>query len=296
MKNNHDSSRSVIPLPRTLGRWSTGWLVIGACLACGASFSAAGAEDERAIFQKLIAERSQAVVSIKLVLKMKGAFFGPEGQEYEQDTSGLMIDPHGIVLASSNEMGGVPPALKQMLGQMGELSIEPQNIKVVIGTDPTEFDAEIITRDSDLDLAWLRIKTTDDKRFTALDLSDSTDCRLGQKLVMVDRMNKYFDRAPVVEEFRIAGITTKPRRLYVPNTELGSGYCAPIFTMDGKFIGVKILQIPESDASPDNPFAAMAQMGDLQSMMTGFILPAETIRQATQRATTASQPAAAPKE
>ena len=276
--------------------WSTLALTFALLSVFGAwCVPAARAQDDPAVFQQLMREKAETVVSIKLLLKIKGARFGPEGHQVEQDTSGLMIDPSGLVLTSSNEMGGVPPALKQVMAQLGEISIEPTNIKVLIGTDPKEYDAEILTRDSELDLAWLRIKNEEGMKFAAQDLTEAADCKLGQKLFTLDRTDKFFDRAPVIEEFRIAGITTKPRHLYVPNTILGSGFCTPIYTDNGKFVGVKILQIPDIDASAaNNPLANAAQMGDIQSLMGGFILPAEVIQAATERAKNAPEPESAP--
>ena len=275
--------------PRRLAAFT----LVSAVLAFGAATPSVGrAEDERTMFKNAIEQRADAVVSIKLVLKIKGGPYGPEGQELEQETTGLMIDPSGLVLAPSNEMGGIPPALKPFLSQMGEFSVEPRDVKVLIGNDPTEFEAEICARDSEIDLVWVRLKNPDGKKFAAQDLADGADCRIGQKLVIVDRMSKYFDRAPIVEEFRIAGITAKPRRLFVPNKMLGSGFCTPIYAADGKFVGVKILQLPEMD----DPISAMSQMGDMQTLMSGFILPAKDLQEATVRALAAAttEPAAAP--
>lgn len=276
------------PRPRLESSYRSSFRAAGRILLllapAAALTSVVRAEDDQVMFKKLAGEHADRVVSIKLVLKIKGGPYGPEGHEFEQDTTGLMIDPRGVVLAPSNELGGIPPALKSFISRMGELSIEPRDIKVMVSGDETEYEAELSARDGDLDLAWVRLKNPEGKLFVAQDLGDSADCRIGQRLFVVDRVNKYFDRAPVVEEFRVGGITQKPRRLFVPNTALGSGFCTPIYNEENKFVGVKILQLPEID----DPISAMSQMGDIRSMMTGLILPAQEVRSATERALAAA--------
>jgi len=241
--------------------------------------------DEKAEFQRLLKDRADTVVTLKLVLKMKGGFFGADGQEMEREVSAVMIEPQGLVLASSTELGGIPPTVRRMMSRMGgELSVIPSDIKVLVGDDTEGLEGELLARDSDLDLAWVKVKDPGEKTFPALDLSRSVKPELGQRLLAVTRMNKYFDRAPVVVEVRLAGSTTKPRELYVPSGPLSETFCTPVYTPDGTLVGVTVLQFPELDVSADDPFSMSGQMAGLESVMSGFILPAEEVLKATRRA------------
>ena len=259
-----------------------GFALVTALLQSGAPAAQAG---DATAFQKILKERSDALVTVKLMLDLKGGFVGPSGQKVEQEATAVIIDSSGLVLASSTELGGMPPALQRMMSQMGaEMSITPSDIKVLIGDDTEGLEAEIIARDSELDLAWVKIKEPGEKTFTALDLSKSTDPKLGQRLIAVRRMEKYFDRTPVVQQVRVAGITTKPRRMFLPSEGIGEGFCVPVYTTDGVLVGLTALQIPDLDLSAGNPMAAASQMSNLQSMAGGFILPAVEIVKATERA------------
>lgn len=246
--------------------------------------SPAWADDEDA-FQEILKDRADTVVSLKLLVTVRGGFVGPDGEKIEHEASGLMIDPQGLVLASSTELGGIPPAVRQMMGQMGaELSVVPSDIRVLVGDDPEGLEAQLLTRDSELDLAWVKINNSEGQTFPAVDLSQSAVPKLGQRLLAVTRMDKYYDRTPVVEPLRVAGTTSKPRRMYVPSVGVGDGFCAPVYTTDGTLVGITVLQVPDIDASATDPLAAVSLMGDLESMMGGFILPAADVLLATRRA------------
>jgi len=271
MKNNAPTSR--------IGFWLGATWVILLLLAPGTVRGG-----ETSAFQKVLKEHSDAVVTIKLLLTLKGGFAGPDGQQMESEAAGIVIDPAGVILASSTEIGGLPPALRSLLSRVGEMSMIPSDIKILVGDDPDGLEATIIARDSDLDLVWLRIKNPGDKSFPAMNLTDSASPRAGQKLLGLMHMDKYFDRTIVIEEFRVAGITTNPRRLYVPGSQLGEGFCTPVFTLEGKFVGITVLQLPDIEVAPDNPFAAMSQMADIELLSGGFILPADAISKATARA------------
>ena len=261
----------------------------GVCLAALVALGLVGPgtaqAGDQAAFQKILKDHAETVVTVKLLLKIKGGYVGPDGQEIEHEANALVIDPHGLVLTSSTELGGIPPAVRQMMGRMGaELSVVPSDIKVLVGDDTEGLEAELLARDSELDLAWVQIKDPGGKTFPAIDLSDSAEPKLGQRLLAVSRMDKYFDRAPVVEPLRVAGITSKPRRMYVPSVVVGDGFCTPVYTTGGAFVGITILQIPDLDASATDPLSAAGLIGDLEAMMGGFILPAAEVVTATKRA------------
>jgi hypothetical protein len=258
---------------------------LAALLALGLAWPGTARAADQAAFQKILKDHAETVVTVKLVLTIKGGYVGPEGQEIEHEANALIIDPHGLVLTSSTELGGIPPALRQMMGQMGaELSVVPSDIKVLVGDDTEGLEAELLARDSELDLAWVQIKDPGGRVLPAVDLSKSVEPKLGQPLLAVTRMSRYFDRAPVVEQVRIAGITSKPRRMYVPSVGIGDGFCTPVYTTDGVLVGVTVLQVPDVGASASDPLSAASLMGDLESMMGGFILPAADVRAATKRA------------
>lgn len=203
------------------------------------------ADETAAAFQSIHDKVGPALVTIKCILKIEGAgemsnaFGGDEGRELE--FSGLMIEPSGLVLTSNTYIGG---ALSKMRG----LTANASAIKVLIGDDSEGLSAKVLARDSDLDLAWMQI---DDpkaagKTFDYSDLSGSASPAIGDQLLGVTRMGKFFDHALVINEGRLGGSTKKPRALLIP-TDLAPELGMPVFDKAGKPVGVFILQTPNRE-------------------------------------------------
>lgn len=227
-------------------------------------------------FRKLTDQHINAVVTVKFVMKLKA---GGQMQELDTEAPGLMIRPDGLVLCANTQLGG-----GQMLKQLG-MAGEPTEIKVLVGDDEDEYDAKVLARDTDLDLAWIQIENEDHVTFNALDFTTRATPKLGQKLYAIRRMTKFYDRAPIVETGRLYCITTKPRKLYVPGGDLTGSVGAPVFDADGTPVGLIVVQMP-----PDLNIRQAALISQLMSStavrddMTGKILPAEKILKATERA------------
>ena len=258
-------------------------LVLAAGVAAALAVPAFPAEaDLEAAYQKLVQEREATLVTVKFVLKVRLGGLGD--QESEQEIGGLMIEPGGLVLVSNTQLGGFAGMMRRFMGGMGgDISAVPTDLKVLVGDDTEGLEAELLARDTELDLAWVRIKDPSERTFAALDWSQSAKPSLGQKLLTLGRLGKYFDRATVVHGFRVAGFVSKPRDLIVPSGSAG-GLGVPVYTTDGKLVGLTILQMPEVEAAAGDPFGMLNQMSDVESSMGGLILPAEEVLKATERA------------
>lgn len=259
-------------------------IVLATVIAVGLpALTLAADTDMEPAYERLVQEREAALVTVKFVLKIKmGGMFGGGGdQESEEEVGGVMIEPGGLVLVANTQLGGFAAMMGRLTG--GDISAVPTDLRVLIGDDTEGLEAELLARDTELDLAWVRIKDPGEKTFAALDLARSAKPRLGQRLLTIVRLGKYFDRAAVVHELRVAGFTNKPRELIVPSgggAELGG----PVYTADGKLVGVTILQLPEIAESSGSPVGMLSQMSDVEGAMTGLILPAEQVLKATKRA------------
>jgi hypothetical protein len=238
-------------------------------------------------YQKVLADRSSAFVTIKFVLQVKMGGMGDN--ESEMEITGVMIDPKGLVLTSNTQLGGIGGMMRQM-GR--EITTTPTSIKVLVGDDTEGLEAKLIARDTELDLAWVQIKDAGNKKFDAINLASGTTAKAGQVLIGIRRAGKFLDRIPVIVESRVAGVAKKPREMYVPTLPLSSVLGLPVFTSDGKVLGVAIMQMPSDEDEDQNPAAMFSRMSSMQEMMYGFVLPAKDVVEATQRAkqTAATQP------
>ena len=112
---------------------------------------------------------------------------------------------------------------------------------------------------------------------TFVDLTKIATVGVGQRVLALGRIGKYFDRAAVISEGRIGGVTSKPRDLYVPATGFVGGFGVPIFNPAGELVGVTVIQMP------DDEDAAM-QSSATRGARSGLILPAADVARATKLA------------
>ncbi len=252
---------------RTLGAWLVAAAVSSAVFAAA---PATAAPDALGTAMKSVLESQiNSVVTVKFVMKYEG--FGQDG-EVESDIPGLMIESSGLVICSNLRTGG----MAAMMGGRGG-SMTPHDIKVLIGDDSEGIEAKIIARDSELDLAWIKIDEAkapkDGKGFVFVDFSKSANAEVGDSIFTIARLGKFFDRAPYAHDSRILGHIKKPRKLLHLKTE---DYGAPAFNSSGEPIGIVIFQTPNRED--------MEGGGENQDRGGLVILPGSEIGPATVKA------------
>ncbi len=241
---------------------------------------------DAAAFQRLLADRGPAVVTIKFVLKISvPGGDESENQEVDTEVSGVLIDPKGVVVCSNALMGAFTSVINRFAEEFtGQINATPTDLKVLIGDDTEGKEAELIARDSELDLAWIRIKEPGDKPLPHIDLSGGAKPSLGQPLLAVRRMSKHFARTAVVASGHVGGITSKPRDFYIPTGDVRTAVGLPVFTADGRPVGVVILEVPDPESMEFSFATIVNTLRDLDQLFAGVILPAEEVMKATKRA------------
>ena len=236
---------------------------------------------------KMLTDKGQALVTVKFVLKvsMPGMFGGGGDHESDTEITGVLIDPKGLVLCSNSQLGGFVSMMKSMMGPMGsQMTATPTDLKVLIGDDTEGKEADLVARDTELDLAWVRLKTPSDQALPFVDFAKSSKIAVGDDVFALRRLGKFFARTAIISECRIGGVTQKPRELMIPATALNAAMGAPVFASDGQPAGIIVMQVPEAEDGGENPMAMLGRMSGMQDMMSGFILPSAAIVKATQRA------------
>ena len=243
-------------------------LVSALCLGAAAAVfsaplcrSAAAADPE---YAKIVADSSPVLVSIKYVLKID---MNGQGQEREAEAVGVMIDGKGLVLCSGVDMGAIPGG-----GRPG-LTVTPTKIKVLVGDDTEGVEAKLVSRDSELDLAWVQIEKPADKAYPHVDFSKSSAAAQGEKLVMITRLDKFFDRAVAVSDFRVGAVVKKPRALLVPADAIRA-YGRPVFSAAGQVVGFAVVAAPSQEEA--------AEEGAFRGAIV--VLPGLEVAAATERA------------
>ncbi len=213
---------------------------LGLCMTAAVLLGAVrpAAAETQADYKKLMDEVAPALVTIKYVLKFQG-----QGgvQEREREFTAVMIEKTGLILCAGVQLG-----TSKMFQRMGMGSITPTDIKVLIGDDTNGVDAKLLATDAELDLSWIQIKEPAEAGYAHVNLEKSTTPTLGDDLLTLSRLDKFFDRAVVIRQGRLAGQTTKPRDLMVPSgMEMEPGM--PVFAADGSPVGVVVVQSPDTE-------------------------------------------------
>jgi S1-C subfamily serine protease len=156
-----------------------------------------------------------------------------------------------------------------------KLDIEVTDIRLLLN-DGTEIPSEIVLRDKDLDLAFIRPKTKPTAAMPAVDLSKSAPAQLLDQVVTLNRLNSAAGRAYAASVERISAIIQKPRTFYIPDSSMTSTTLgSPAFALDGKVVGVFVMRAITSRGGSSRNY---------RDSMTTIILPAEDIYKAAKQA------------
>ena len=222
---------------------------------------------EESAIATVLSKHAGSVVTVKFLLAM-------QENEREAEAGGLVIDPAGLILVSNLEIGG-------SIGR-GRESAQAKEIRVLIGDDTQGLPAKIIGRDTELELAWVQLDKPAEKPLAFVDPAKGVTVKVGDELVAIDRMNKYYDRVAVGLEFYVGGLTTKPRNLIIPSGGPLQWIGLPVFSEGGGFVGVSVVQPVGGDE--DEPMA-QRNMGRVSPFDRGLkVLPAAEVASATARA------------
>lgn len=202
--------------------------------------------------RKIFAEKQEAVIWVSAVAKIsfhaEGLQDGPANipdREQKMETLATLIDAGGMaVTALSNIDPSRDITGREIRTRSGTISLEAnavlKEVKLILG-DGTEIPAEVVMRDVDLDLAFIKpregSKELKGVTFQALDLKDGGSANVTDDVVTLGRMDEVLNRAPSVTRGHVTSVTRKPREfLRASGITLG----CPTFSADGKLVGIAV--------------------------------------------------------
>jgi len=228
------------------------------------------AEKGRDIFKK----NQHAVVTVQAVLKMSRA---GRSSENRQELTGTVVDPSGLTVLALSACDPSEMYQRMTAGESSQdkLETEVTDIKILLA-DGAELPAEMVLRDKDLDLAFIRPKAKPATPMAAVDLAKSAPAQLLDQVITLNRLNSAAGRAYSASVERISAVIQKPRTFYIPDstataTTLGS----PAFALDGNVVGVMVMRAVTSKGGGGR---------GMRDNMTSIILPAEDILKAAKQA------------
>lgn len=259
----------------------------------------ARADDAAKSGRDVLAKYQNAVVSVKLAIKQSISVGGRDSKsETKTETTGTIIDPSGLTvvsLATTDPSSAMKDTYARAIaargGDMSQFKFESEltDVKIVLA-DKTEIAAEVVLRDKDLDLAYLRPTDKPTKPLLFVDLARDAKAQILDEVIVVNRLNQSANRAPAISVGRIEAIVDKPRTFYVLGQSMwGYALGAPVFSLDGKLVGILFLRSAktQTDQSSGFMFSNLNQWG-----MMPVILPASDIVDGAKQALEAKSPSA----
>jgi hypothetical protein len=229
------------------------------------------AQKGRDIFNK----NQQTVVTVQVVLKMtySGA---AKTSETRQEITGTVVDPSGLTVLALSAADPSEMYQRMMAEQASQykLDAEVTDVKILLA-DGTELPAEIVLRDKDLDLAFIRPKSKPASPMAAVDFTKSAPAQLLDEVITLNRLNSAAGRAYAASVERISAVIQKPRTFYIPDSTMTSTTLgSPAFALDGKVVGLVVMRAVNSKGGSRN----------YRENMTSIILPAEDILKGAKQA------------
>src|SRR5258706_6867660 len=249
-------------------------VIVCALLLAGPLFSLRA--DELTVKGRAILEKNQGtVVTVQVVLKTSSS--GSASRETKQDISGTVIDPSGLTVVSLSACDPNEMLQRIMPEEFSKYNVQSEisDLRILL-EDGGDIPSEIILRDKDLDLAFIRPKVKSATPMAAVDLSKSSPALVLDQVLALSRLNSAAGRTCAASSERISAVIKRPRKFYIPETSpTATMPGAPAFSLDGNILGIFVTRaIPLKGGSAR----------DMRNSVTPIILPAEEILKAARQA------------
>jgi hypothetical protein len=188
-------------------------------------------KDKAQSYQQLLSRYGRTVVMVNYVLSFDSAG-GAADQRTQGETEATLVSNDGLLILPSAVLN--PTDMFQKIyrssgdGQMPNM--RSSEIKVRLPGSDEPLEAEVVTQDRDLGVAWLKIKQPP-TGLEFVDLNQARDPTVGQQAYVMGVISEEFDYAPFVDETRIQGKIEVPYKAFIadqPGKMLFDGNGAPI--------------------------------------------------------------------
>lgn len=248
-------------------------LVLGISSACRSDLADSG--------RTIIEANRNAVVTVQLVIETTTSMEGEsKKRQGKASATGTIIDPSGLVVTSLTSINPTDRFGEMMQDQDEKLQMSSKVVDAKMKMDDgTEVAMNVVLRDRDLDLAFLKPKKAPDKPFASVDLANSSAPKLLDELLYLARLGQVANYSLAASTDRISAVLTKPRTCYVGGMN-AEAFGLPAFALDGKPVGILVLRTSPSKDQDSEDFSLLERM-------VPIVLPCSTVLNAAQQAKTA---------
>ena len=244
------------------------------CLALYGAIAAptAGAQDYRPIYRSLTAKHGDAVVTVKFVMSVTAS---GKAERIEDRTQALLVSADGLLLVPDRS---VSMDFKQLMGSAAGQGAAPvaksSEFRVRLAGSEDWLPADLVTRDTQLGLAWLRLRNPP-ANLAFVNLDDGIRAEPGMTFFSLLRTSDEWGGVPVFREGFIMGETHTPKTLL-----LVDGVPGMAFSAEGQPMGYVDIDFGRLMRSRANGNGLGLDMADSALQMT----PIEKVAAATRLA------------
>jgi hypothetical protein len=179
-----------------------------------------------------------------------------------------------------------PAELARRVSEDYKVETQVNDMKMLLD-DGTEVPSEIVLRDKDLDLAFIRPKVKPTTPMDYIDLTKSSAVEILEPVVALNRLNRAAGRAYSASIERMDAVIQKPRTFYIPDSgQTMTTRGCPAFALDGNIVGIFVVRaIAGGDGG--------GRSGD---NVTSIVIPAEDVLKGSKQAPEAKGDADKPAE
>lgn len=222
-------------------------------------------------YRTLVAERSSSVVPVKYVITVAS---GGQEQRNEDRTQGVLVGADGLVLVSARAVSFDLGAINQRSNAAaGSVVANSSDFRVRLPGSDEWRTADLVTRDTELGLAWLRVRDASGLPF--VDFGSLSQPAPGRVFYTLLRTSDEWGAVPLVRPGMILGETRVPR-----TSLLVDGMPGLAFDAEGRPMGYVDLDFAAMSRSQGRGFGL-----DMADMVL-HMLPARRVAAATRLAST----------
>lgn len=247
-----------------------GLLLVLAPSPAAADRGAAEADDFTTTYRTLVAERASTVVPVKYVITLSA---GGQEQRNEDRTQGVLVSADGLVLVSARAVSVDIGSINQRAAAAGPVVANSSDFRVRLPGSDEWRTADLVTRDTELGLAWLRVRDASAQPF--IDFEALSQPAPGRVFYTLLRTSDEWGAVPLVRPGMVLGETRVPR-----TSLLVDGMPGLAFDADGRPMGYVDIDLAAVTRSQGRGFGL--DMAD----MVMHMLPARRVAAATRLAAT----------
>ena len=174
--------------------------------------STASSDDNTREFKTVMQKRGDTAVPVKFVMSVSG--MGSD-QQQEGRTQGTLVSADGLILVPgrvvSLDLGAFTHTSTNMRSAP---STKSGQFRVQLAGSDEWLPADLVTRDTELGIAWLRLRHPPGK-LPFVEFNNPADIVVGEQLFTVMRTSDQFGSVPIVRAGYVLGQTTVPRPIFL---------------------------------------------------------------------------------